>query len=187
MRSGSFGIEVERDRVAVDGGQGVQGGLRLGFLLVPPPGRPGTGARSPSAATLKHLSWSGPCSSSTWYRGVPPYSRWATCCRSDLELLFAASRTTRSISGSRNRRTNAWAASSRRRGRWPRPATRTRRPACSTAVRRRVHPLAEEQEVAEPELLAELGTRLPADDDRLDLRHVAFLVLGEPVVELFAR
>ena len=49
-----------------------------------------------------------------------------------------------------------------------------------------VHALAQEQEIAEVELPADAGAGAPADDDRLDLGQVAFLVVGKAQVELFA-
>ncbi len=40
------------------------------------------------------------------------------------------------------------------------------------------HPFAQNQKLLHPQRLADLCTRLPADDDRLDPRQVAFEVLG---------
>ena len=42
----------------------------------------------------------------------------------------------------------------------------------------RRHPLAENQKLLHPQRLADLRARLAADDHRLDLRQVAFEVLG---------
>src|SRR5262249_52409676 len=47
------------------------------------------------AATLKHLSWSGPCSSNRKYRGVSPNCRCVTVCSCDFALAAIASRATR--------------------------------------------------------------------------------------------
>ena len=46
--------------------------------------------------------------------------------------------------------------------------------------------LAEEEKIAEADLLAELRTGLAADNDRLDLGEVAFLIIGKALEELFA-
>src|SRR5262249_48320036 len=48
------------------------------------------------------------------------------------------------------------------------------------------HPFAEDQKLLEAERLAELGTGLPADKDRLDAREVAFQVVGIAAKEDFA-
>ena len=48
------------------------------------------------------------------------------------------------------------------------------------------HALAEKQEVAEVEFLAEAGAGATADDRRFDFRQVAFLVVGKAQIELLA-
>src|SRR5689334_744248 len=48
-----------------------------------------------------------------------------------------------------------------------------------------VHPLAQEEEIAEVELAANAGTRTPANDSGFDLRQVPFLVIGETLEQLF--
>ena len=48
------------------------------------------------------------------------------------------------------------------------------------------HTLAEEEELAEADLLAETGTCLAADHHRLDLGQVTFLIVREAGEELFA-
>jgi hypothetical protein len=49
-----------------------------------------------------------------------------------------------------------------------------------------VHAAAEDEVFAQVERLGEAGAGASADDDRLDLGEVAFLVIGEAEVELLA-
>ena len=48
------------------------------------------------------------------------------------------------------------------------------------------HSFAQHQKLAQPQRLADLGTREPAHDDRLELGEVAFEEFGELVIELLA-
>ena len=52
--------------------------------------------------------------------------------------------------------------------------------------RMRRHPFAQHQKLAQPKRLADLRARLPADDDRLELRQVAFELLGKLLEQLLA-
>src|SRR3954469_7952198 len=50
----------------------------------------------------------------------------------------------------------------------------------------RRHALAEHQKLAETQGLADLGTSLPADDDRLELSEIPFQLFGKLLKQLFA-